>query len=233
VREAWDRAWDRGYRRIGMMLFDMPDEMDVHERHAAFWERQRSRPQAATLPILSVRPAPDSVAAVAEWRRQTLRQLGAWVVRSRPDVVLGFNDSFFWLLHDAGFRVPGDFAFVDLWISRPSPDRTGLRLLQTEVSARAVDWLNQLLHMRQRGAALHPRTIRIALEWQDGQDLPPRPQALPPVRKAARPRAGTGAPPPPRTRGKGAGGAGSPPGHQGQTTGPKTFTAAPRASPGG
>lgn len=176
VQVAWDQAWARGYRRIGMVLFDMPAELDVREREAAFWERQRHC-EATELPILRVRSSQThpEYADHQRWFAYGTGVLREWLRECRPDAVLGFNATFRWMLENAGYPIPAKVAFADLWISSPeSPEATGAQIFQTEVSARAVDWLDLLLRTGQRGPALHPRTIRLEPIWSDGPWLPPK-----------------------------------------------------------
>lgn len=164
VQECWDRAWQAGYRRIGLAIFDMPAAIDMHDRHAAFLERQQLLPASQRLPVLSVKPwgqDPDAHAA-------GIAATAAWLRRHRPEVVLGFNGVFRWVLAEAGARVPEDVAFISLWITTPDTAARGLRLHVDDVGRRAVEWLDALLRAGERGLPPHPATMLIDMVWQDG-----------------------------------------------------------------
>ena len=167
VQEAWDRAWAQGYRRIGMALFDMPSAIDVHDRYAAFLERQQHAPAAARVPVLTIaagEPGQDS----SRHRNASLQQIDRWMQVCRPDMVLGFNDAFQWLIREAGWAIPECTAFLSLWINAPNPAATGLRLYTDELGRRAVDWLDSLLRAGERGRPQHSATMLIDFCWQDG-----------------------------------------------------------------
>jgi LacI family transcriptional regulator len=187
VQDAWDQVWARGYRRIGLALFDLPAELDVREREAAYWERQRHS-HAEELPILRL-PSSHVQPEFADhqrWFDHSAVAMRKWIRDCRPEAVLGFNATFRWLLEGAGYAVPKRMVFADLWISSPKePDATGMALYQTEVSASAIDWLDLLLRTGQRGLAAHPRTIRLEPVWRDGPWLPPKAAAS---AKRTRPR---------------------------------------------
>jgi LacI family transcriptional regulator len=172
VQQAWDWAWDRGFRRIGLASFDMPSAIDLHDRRAAFLDRQQR------VPVLAVKPWRGPRAAANKPERilhsEAIQCARAWMQRDRPEIVLGFNAIFRWLLHDAGWRAPRWQAFVDLWISDPAAAATGTRLDGFELGRRAVDWVDSLLRSGERGIPRHPSTTSIDFEWQDGA-APPSP----------------------------------------------------------
>lgn len=171
VQQAWDRAVERGAKRIGLAILDMPSAVDFHDRCAAFLEKQRGMPRGR-VPMLAIRP----------WRGndETLRPgeivhaeaaaiMRDWLARHKPDAVIGFNDYFWWILRDAGWDRPRLGSFISLWIDNPNPRSAGLRLYKDELGRRAVDWVDSLLRLGERGIPRHPGTLAIDLEWQDGE----------------------------------------------------------------
>jgi len=182
VQQAWDWAWDRGFRRIGLAIFDEPNAIDPQDRYAALLGRQQRVPAAERVPALAVKPWRGSRAAVNKpgpvLHGEAMQCMRAWMQGERPDIVLGFNDIFRWLLHDAGWRAPRWHAFVGLWIDNADPKATGLRLQRDELGRRAVDWLDLLLRSGERGVPEHPATMEIEFVWQDGAH-PPRPARQP------------------------------------------------------
>ena len=171
VQQAWDWAHNRGFRRIGLAIFDQPSAIDPQDRYAAFLERQQHVPAAQRVSLLAIKPWADHAAPKPGMIRHSaaVQQTRAWMQQERPDMVLGFNSSFRWLLHDAGWRAPQWNAFVDLWVE--DAVATGMRLENRELVRRAVDWLVALLRTSERGLPLHPSTLSIDFAWQDGTSL--------------------------------------------------------------
>jgi LacI family transcriptional regulator len=163
VQQGWDWAWENGFRRIGLALFDMPEALDFHDRCAAFLERQQRAAPAERLPWAAIPShAANDVAT---------KVMQEWVRAQRPDIVLGFNGFFHWLLRDAGFSGRREIPFLDLWISQPYPMTTGLRLYPDELGRRAVEWLDTLMRVGVYGAPEQPATMAVDFVWQEGDSL--------------------------------------------------------------
>lgn len=171
VQDAWDQCWAAGCRRIGMMLFDIPVAMDMHDREAAFLDRQQAVPVRSRIPVLKLRgwgrkgqrpKSGDISHAVAE------QLVNEWMRVHKPDMVLGFNNAFYWLLKDSGWAMPDAVGFTDLWVSRPTAGSSGFYLFPDEVGRCAVEWLDSLLRIGERGLPAHPATMSVNLVWQDG-----------------------------------------------------------------
>ena len=189
VQQAWDWAWARGFRRIGLAIFDQFNAIDTRDRHAAFLERQQHISAAQRVPLLAVPPwvADDVVPNTRVFRRsEAVQQMREWMLKEHPDVVLGFNDAFRWLLHDAGWKAPRWRAFISLSLESANSRATGLRIPAGELERRAVDWIDSLLRAGERGQARNPSTMTVNFEWQDGSHPPkPRPAAAIPCRRSA------------------------------------------------
>lgn len=171
VQEGWDRAWGSGFRRIGLATFDIPGAMDLREREAAFIERQRVVPVRDRIPILKVRPW-GVTSSNGFWDtipvEEARSRAGDWAGRWRPDAILAFNNAFYWLLSDAGWKSDDPRAFTELWVNDPTPESRGFCLHPDEVGRRAVEWLDTLLRIGDRGLPLHPATMAVNLAWQEG-----------------------------------------------------------------
>lgn len=163
VQTAWDHALQLGYHRMGLLIFDMPEALDFHDRRAAFLERQLQVPASRRLPMLAIEPDREG----ADVRAGNLPSIDAWLRRHRPDVVLGFNDAFRWLLKDAGWRVPEQVAFISLWNQDRKAAGAGSMLSTDEVGRRAVDWVDSLLRAGERGLPEHPATMEVEMMWRE------------------------------------------------------------------
>ena len=181
VQCAWDHAIQLGYQRIGLVIFDEPVALDYHDRRAAFFERQAGIPAARRLPVLALPVDRVNAISVAEYQRH----LSAWIRRTRPDVVLGFNEAIEWQMRSAGIRIPKDIAFVSLWDGLSNKTFTGLHLAADEVGRRAVDWMDALLRTGERGIPLHPSTLALDFVWQNAASAPDRTSRKPRARPAS------------------------------------------------
>lgn len=171
VQEAWDLCRANGCRRIGMMLFDIPVAMDMHDREAAYLDRQQGVPVRSRIPVLKLKPWGSKGQAPKKGtipREVANNRVDEWMRKHKPDMVLGFNAAFFWLLFEAGWKLPDEIGFMDLWVNRPLPESSGFCLHPDEVGRRAVDWLDSLLRIGERGLPAHPATMSVNLVWQDG-----------------------------------------------------------------
>lgn len=172
MQEGWMHARALGYRRIGLMMFDDEKSLDVHDRQAAFMDRQQEMPAKDRIPVLRVSPLWTSLGKTEAQKVERIRVVKEWLARYQPDVVLGFNGLFQWIINDAGWHVPEKVAFICLWISKPDPTSTGMLLSVEETGRRAVDWLDLLLRAGERGIPAHPSTILIDMVWQPGSTAP-------------------------------------------------------------
>ena len=162
VQGAWDYAVARGFKRIGMMLFDMPYALDFHDRRAAFVDRQSDLPTRLRIPMLTIQPE-ESVT-----NPDTLLRTRKWLDRYQPECILGFNDIFWWLLRNAGWReLFNPESFVSLWKSSTMPNCPGYLLSHDGIGNRAADWLDSLLRTGERGLPKNPATMEIEMEWED------------------------------------------------------------------
>jgi DNA-binding LacI/PurR family transcriptional regulator len=176
VQDAWDRAWAAGYRRIGMALYNMPLAIDYHERYAAYLERQRQVSDSQRIPLCVLDPDKQDPKLYAVM----VQKMRDWMQEWKPEVVLGFNGFFYWILRDAGWQAPKQVTFYDLWITEPPIINPGLFLSYAELGRRAVELLDALIRGGERGIPDHPATLSINFAWRDGPANP--------VVKAKRPR---------------------------------------------
>lgn len=164
VQDAWDRAWAAGHRRIGMALYNMPLAIDYHERYAAYLERQGQGPDSQRIPLCVFDPDQQDPKLYAVM----VKKMRDWMQEWKPEVVLGFNGFFYWILRDAGWQAPKQVTFYDLWITEPPIINPGLFLSYAELGRRAVELLDALIRGGERGIPEHPATLSINFAWRDG-----------------------------------------------------------------
>lgn len=168
VQEAWDRAWAAGHRRIGLAIFNEPLAIDYRERCAAFLERQRQADESQRISILGVSPQVTD----AKGYNGAVQAMKAWLRQWKPDIVLGFNDMFYWLVRDAAGKNTPQVAFYNLWITRLPSLCSGLFLPVDEIGRRAVDFLDSQIRAGERGIPHPPATLAYNLPWQEASAKP-------------------------------------------------------------
>lgn len=163
VRQAWARAEERGYRRIGVALFDEPMAVDQYDKSSAALYCQHRVPVRQRIPLLYFKP--EDRAAFC-----------SWVDRYNPDVVLGFNDAVYWHLVHSGYDVPNEIAFACLMIepNRPPAPLSGCAYEADCMGSAAVDHLDTLLRTNRWGIPHRQMISLIEQKWQEGETLPVR-----------------------------------------------------------
>lgn len=101
-----------------------------------------------------------------------------WLHKWHPDVVIGFNDTVFSWIREAGRQVPRDIGYVTLSHARgDSRDTTGFACMDAEVGAAAVELLVGQIHLNARGIPDPLQTVFIEPHWVEGSTLPDRQSA--------------------------------------------------------
>lgn len=161
VRLAWQQCARRGYQRIGGALMKRPGpDHNNALRHAAFLYEQSLLPsEAARLPIFN---------GALDDRDGFL----AWFKTLRPDVIISLNETAYWWLHETGHAMPRDVGYCAINHFPGSPISGVLRDYD-RIAARAVDWLDQLIHHNEFGLTAAAEDILIDPTWFEGNSLRP------------------------------------------------------------
>lgn len=163
--EAWHQASRRGYRRIGVVLFEEEHAVDEFDKTAAaLYCQDKQAPGLARIPVLHT--PPDGQAAFAAWLR-----------RERPDAVLGFNDLIEWWLRANGYRVPADIGFASLMRmenDRAVPGIAGMDYDLHLIGRTALELLDIQLRTNQTGIPERRSVQMIESRWVEGNSLQPR-----------------------------------------------------------
>lgn len=160
VATGWVEAWKRGYRRIGLVLFNQPDARDFLDRKGAFLALTHEH-QAPPIPPLLLQPDRDHAALLSEW-------YGQW----RPDCVLGLNPHVFWQLRESGIRMPQDAGFISLISPATRPERFAYLDSEHAEVARAGAWmLHRLILDHQRGIPTSPWKLLLPVRFYPGLSL--------------------------------------------------------------
>lgn len=165
VEDAYRRCRERGYRRIGLLLFDEWSARDLIERRGAFLDAQeeaRQKETEAEAPYLLVPPGENS--------DTDLRQ---WVERYRPDVVIGLNFSLYWRLRKLGYRIPEDMAFLGLVNPvRKASAFAWYDAMDGEVVRTGLWLMDRLFRQNERGIPQRRMKILLDQAFVDGESFP-------------------------------------------------------------
>ena len=170
VKRAFTVAHERGYQRIGLVLFDELNAIDDFDKVSAYLYCQSLLPnQSNRIPVAHC--APSDGAAFARWYG-----------RHKPDCVLGLNPLVAWLLKANGVRIPQDVGFVSLMSSlelKPAGAAVNATLTTTDhcpelLGQTALEQLDVMLRANRMGPPIQPITMMIEAIWREGCTLPVR-----------------------------------------------------------
>jgi LacI family transcriptional regulator len=162
VVQAWRTAEARGYKRIGVALFDEGSAIDEFDKTAAALYCQQPHADSRRIPVLHFKVG-DKAA------------VDTWVREHRPDVVLGFNESVYWTLQQCQYQVPREIAFAALMVELDNPDVkaiAGMDYRPDLLGAAAVESLDIALRANRLGPAERQSVLMVESKWKEGETLP-------------------------------------------------------------
>lgn len=160
--QAMERALALGYRRPGLVLDEVIDELIERRFSAGFQTGQNSLPLARRLPVFS-----RGVAAAKE-----PPEFRAWLDRHQPDVVFTLYNHVTHWIEAAGKRVPQDVGIIQLEWRDSRPDVAGMNQHNFAVGEAAVDMVISQIHNNETGVNEFPRATMIGATWVDGPSAP-------------------------------------------------------------
>jgi LacI family transcriptional regulator len=164
IHIAWRELLALGYRRIGAAVcrHDPEVEDDFSRRAAAFACLSDFHTKAEFVPPLTS-PFQDEGA------------FEKWVLRHRPEVVLGFSMRHYRALERMGFGIPDDVGFAsphrDDADSEIPRQISGLYQRPALIAEAAVNLIDQMIRHGERGVAQNPLTITVGPVWVAGETL--------------------------------------------------------------
>jgi DNA-binding LacI/PurR family transcriptional regulator len=176
VKRAFHEAYQRGYRRIGLALFDEPNAIDDFDKVAAYlYCLSFLSPNAVRIPVGHFDPTDPAA-------------MGPWLKQHRPDCVLGLNSFVVQWLAYSKLRVPEQVAFVALMGNlngaREIRAENGLVLTLLDhcpelLGRTALEQLDILLRTNQQGIPVQPIAMMVEACWIEGETLPDRSEGRP------------------------------------------------------
>jgi LacI family transcriptional regulator len=160
---AIEEARRRGHRRIGYIrsTFTTPE----HERwRAAFALHQMDAKETDRVPPLE--PGEDGRAE---------KDLGEWLRRHRPSVIVSPDGSILGRLRRLGVSVPRDLAYITLDQEGAPAGVAGVKQRMEDVGRALVRLLAMKIELNETGPSEVPRSVLLQPLWVDGRTLPQGP----------------------------------------------------------
>lgn len=154
---AWQKLWDYGYRRIGLVL-----DVDLANRVAHQWEAAHNFEQisrgrhGSVVPTLILGP------------KSSEADIALWLKENRPEVVISRSENVHQVMVSLGYKVPDEIGYVSLNIVDDEPGVSGIYQLRNIMGEVAVDVLNSLLLISHRGPIKASIGSQVDGEWRDG-----------------------------------------------------------------
>lgn len=158
---AFEKALELGYKRPGLVLDQVIDDLVEHRFSAGYHCGQEQLPQSRRLrPFFQVNKAMEKPALFQ-----------AWLDRERPDVIFTlFNIVRRWL-QDLGYSVPDDIGLIQLERRAKQPEWAGMDQHNDITGEAAVDMLIGMIHRGETSVQKFPRATLIGPTWVDGQTV--------------------------------------------------------------
>jgi LacI family transcriptional regulator/LacI family repressor for deo operon, udp, cdd, tsx, nupC, and nupG len=163
---AWHKAVAAGYKRIGCILLGGEDlrRSSVEKGLACYRYRQTMQhpPLAGLAPLLE------------EYRTLRARPeiAHAWIEQQKPDVIIAFMYGIYEHLTDCGYRIPEDFAFINLKHREIDPHIAGILHDRVSINREALFNLHSIIQFGQEMPPLQSKSVTIDPIWHDGPSLP-------------------------------------------------------------
>ncbi|MDX2111407.1 MAG: LacI family DNA-binding transcriptional regulator [Verrucomicrobiota bacterium] len=161
IEQAWDRLWKLGYRRIGVVLYNLPKPIhdDILRMGAVLACQQMIKPEHVVPPLFLEPPlSPEPIVF--------------WYAKHSPDAIIGLN-SYVWqaLTQNTVWRCPQDFAYLSLFVDEGEP-LSGFPAMDVRLGRAGVELLLALIKLNLRGATRLPMWHELAPDWVDKGTCP-------------------------------------------------------------
>jgi DNA-binding LacI/PurR family transcriptional regulator len=162
IKLAFQKSQQRGYRRIGFAF----------GQHGLTLEDDEARLGAAHAMLRNLEP--ENRLPVYEGRFDDEKAKVQWIRAHRPDVVIGFTDGDWYMLRDAGFRIPEDIGFVSLQLDPHhmlERNIAGLCQKTDRIAQESISLVDQLIRHKTIGFPEYPRDVLIASVWHEAKSI--------------------------------------------------------------
>ena len=176
VQLAVRRVISAGYKRIGFVMHAAWDESLDLAWSAGFLAEQQKLAPADRIPIFRFpEPLPNlDSQEPPDFYVAPRGKFEAWFKQHRPEVLVSKRSFVQPRLNDMGISIPGDLAFVDIFLEAFDGTTAGVRQNNGTVGEQAVEILVGQLHQHKFGLPAFPTATLVEGTWFDGESLPSR-----------------------------------------------------------
>lgn len=164
VQLAFEKAHERGYKRIGFAL----------GRHPDLLEDDLARLGAAQAMVGQLLPRSEQVPPYFG-SLEDYESILRWGKSKRVDCYVGFSVGLWYHLNDHGIRCPEDAGFIALHRKDDNPGHpnafSGLDQMTGEIARQAVLLIDRMVRHNERGLSEAPLQILVQSKWVEGETL--------------------------------------------------------------
>jgi LacI family transcriptional regulator len=160
--QAYEKAWQLGYRRPGLVLDPVIDALiDGRFTGGFLIGQQRFRSDEDPLPPFTQ----------IEEARTNLKPFHAWIEKHQPDVLFTlYHEVERWLLQ-CGYQIPQDIGLIQYEWRSQRPHWAGMDQRNDLVGEAAVDLLVSMIHNGQQGVPDQPIATLVTSQWVMGKTV--------------------------------------------------------------
>lgn len=158
---AFESMWNRGYRRIGMVMWSAQGTRVVRFSAGYLYAQLRMGIARPLMPL----------AMHEQDAKRDQHQFESWLKKTKPDAILTDISTLPDMLKAAGCRVPEDVGLAAFSVLDGRAN-AGIDQNSKEIGRIAVQTLISLIHHNERGIPEVPREVLVAGHWVDGSTLP-------------------------------------------------------------
>lgn len=158
VLRAFEKALELGYKRPGLVLDQVIDDLVEHRFSAGYRCGQELLPETGRL-----RPFFDIEAAT-----ENPQLFEKWLNNEKPDVIFTLYNIVRHWLADLGYSIPEDIGLIQLEWRAGRPEWAGVNQHNDIAGEVAVDMLIGMIHRGESGIPEFPRATLIGPTWVDG-----------------------------------------------------------------
>jgi len=152
----------RGYKRIGLLLYDNYGTKVFGLLHGAFLLDQ-ARDPSSRIRVNIIREGTNNA-----------DKMKAWIEHARLDVVVAPMENYE-IMQKAGFRIPEDIGFSELAWKGYEPENprecAGMNITDDLVAENAVSYLVSQLQEHAFGLPAHPKCVMVSGEFHNGSSI--------------------------------------------------------------
>lgn len=164
MQTAWQMLHQKGYRRIGIILPDYPESASTNLRLGAALVCKHHTAVSDRIPILFLKDGPEL----------DYKKFEQWLVKNKPDVLLGNSHDRVEELRSHGLRIPEDIPFAtnNLWNPVECGKIAGYFRDNLELFKQGIQLLNMMIRSGTVGASRASLMELVKGRWIDGESLP-------------------------------------------------------------